>query len=184
MPTAATSGLPAISPGWTAIPATIGFNGGIQKELGQRLRGRIGIGLFRSNPDSSSVEAFTGFGGNGELVWNPRVRTAVSLRLSRGDVATVRSGATGRIDTTARVSVDQEVRHNLLLHVSVGYNDRSYRGSARGNFKTFSAETEVEYLLNRRLALYAGATYADRRAPSFADRFKRTTVRAGIRIKL
>jgi hypothetical protein len=163
---------------------TLGVYAGVQKELGQRLRGRFGIGLFRADPDSPALNGFTGLGVNGELVWNPRVRTALSLRLSRGDVATVRSGATGRIDSTARLSLDQEVRHNLLLHASVSYVDRSYRGSVRGHLKTVSGETELELLLNRRLSLYAGASYADRNALGAADRFERATVRAGIRFKL
>ncbi len=164
--------------------STVGFFAGVQKELGQRLRGRFGIGLFRADPESPALDAFTGFGATGELVWNPRVRTAISLRLSRGDVATVRSGATGAIESSARLSLNQEVRHNLLLRAAVGYLDRSYRGSARGHLRTVSGETELEFLLDRRWALYAGASYADRNALGASDRFARATVRAGIRLKL
>jgi hypothetical protein len=163
---------------------TLGIQAGVQKELGQRLRGRFGVGLFRANPDSPALDAFTGFGASGELVWNPQTRTAISLRLSRGDVATVRSGATGRIDSTVRLTLDQEVRHNLLARVSFAYADRSYRGSARGHLKTVSSEAEVQYLVNRRWTLFAGASFADRNALGAVDRFERVTVSAGVRFKL
>lgn len=163
---------------------TLGVYAGVHKELGQRLRGRFGIGVFRADPDSPVLDGFTGVGVTGELTWNPRVRTALSLRISRGDVATVRSGATGRVDTTLRVSLDQEVRHNLLLHASVTYADRSYRGSARGHLRTVSGETELEFLINRRWALFTGVSHADRNALGAVDRFARTTVGAGVRFKL
>jgi hypothetical protein len=163
---------------------TLGIQAGVQKELGQRLRGRLGIGLFRANPDSPTLAPFTGFGASGELTWTPFVRSAISLRLARGDVATVRSGATGRIDSTVRLMLDQEVRHNLLTRVSIAYADRSYRGSARGHLKTISSEAEVQYLVNRRWTLFAGASFADRNALGAVDRFERVTLSAGVRFKL
>jgi hypothetical protein len=162
---------------------TLGANVGVQKELGERLRGRLGVGLFRADPDSPALDGFTGLGVSGELVWKPRVRTAVSLRLSRGDSATVRFGATGRIDSSARLIVDQEVRHNLLWHTVINYLDRSYRGSTRGHLRTVTGDTELELLVDRRWALFAGGSYADRSAQGATDRFERATLRAGVRYK-
>jgi hypothetical protein len=164
--------------------STLGANIGVQSELGQRLRGRIGIGVFRSNPDSSSLDSFTGIGANGEIVWNPRTRTAVTLRLSRGDVATVRAGATGRVDTTVRLTVDQEVRHNILARVSVGYLDQAYRGSARGHLKTFATNGEIEYLVNRHTSLVAEASYAKRDAKNFFDQYEKALFSIGVRYKI
>lgn len=163
---------------------TLGANVGVQSELGQRIRGRIGIGVFRSNPDSSTLNSYTGLGANGEVVWNPRSRTAVTLRLSRGDVATVRIGATGRTDTTVRLTVDQEVRHNILAHVSVGYLDQAYRDSERGHLKTFAAGGEIEYLINRHTSLVAEAAYAKRDAKNFFDRYDKALFSIGVRYKI
>jgi hypothetical protein len=83
-----------------------------------------------------------------------------------------------------RLSLNQEVRHNLLTRVSIGYADQSYRGSARGSLKTVSSAAEAEYLVNRRWSLIAGASFADRSALGSVDRFERITVSAGIRYKL
>lgn len=162
---------------------TIGAYVGMQREIGQRLRGRIGVGVFRSNPDSPTLKAFTGVGANGELVWHPRTRTAFTLSLSRGDVATVRAGATGRVDTIVGLAVHQEIRHNLLARLSAAYTDRQYRGSARGHLKTVGVEGELEFLLNRHTSLRAGASHANRSAGIRDDHFNRTMLTIGIRQK-
>ena len=162
---------------------TIGANVGVQRDIGQRLRGRIGMGIFRANPDSPALQSFSGLGVSGDLTWTPRVRTQVNLRLSRGDVATVRAGATGRIDTSVRIGVDQEIRHNLLGRLSVGYSDRQYRGSVRGHLKTFDARVELEYLMGRKVSLFSAGTFTNREARIAFDRFEKTVASLGIRYK-
>lgn len=164
---------------------TIGGFVGFRKELGQRLQGRLGVGLFHFDPDDSrALEAYTALGLTGELTWYPRVRTAVSLRASRGDMATVRNGAFGRTDTNVRLGVDQEVRHNFILHAAVIYDDRAYRGNAISHLTSVAGEVEAEYLVNRRFSIFAGAYYSKRDAPLESDRYKRAIVQIGVRTKL
>lgn len=162
---------------------TIGANVGVQREIGQRLRGRIGVGIFRANPDSPVLQSFSGLGVSGDLTWTPRVRTQVNLKLSRGDVATVRAGATGRVDTTVRLGVDQEIRHNLLGRFSIGYTDRQYRGSVRGHLKTFDVRLEAEYLMSPRMSLFSAGTYTNRDARLALDQFSKTVASLGLRYK-
>lgn len=163
---------------------TLGVYVGVQRELGQRLRGRIGVGWFRANPEDATLDGFTGLGANGEIVWFPRTRTAVSLRFSRGDVATVRSGAIGRIDTSVKLSVNQEIRHNLLARVSAAYLDREFRGSSRGHLKSVGVDGEVEFLIDRHTSIWAGLSYSDRNAIRDIDRFDRFAASIGIRHKI
>ena len=163
---------------------TLGANIGIHKEIGQRLRGRIAFGFFRALPDSPSLTPYTELGGSAEVVWTPRSRTALSLRLTRGDQGTVRSGANGLTDTNGRIRIDQEIRHNLTATLSASYNIRDYRGTVPRRLKTARANGEVEYRVGRHIALWAGITYAKRDADDIFDRFAQKTATVGLRWKI
>lgn len=163
---------------------TVGGYFGFQKEVGQRLRGRFGLGLFHFAPESDALETYTALAMAGEMIWNPRVRTTVSLRATRGDMATVRSGAFGLTSTNVRLGIDQEVRHNFLIHAAVIYEDRTYRGNAISRLTSVSGEIEAEYLVNRRLSVFAGVYYSNRDAALETDRYKRGVVQIGVRTKL
>lgn len=158
---------------------TTGVLGGVAVDLGDTLQGSIGIGAFRLNPSDPSLRSFTGLSASGRLLWRPRVRTAVIFDVFRGDVATNRVGATGRIDTRIGLSLDQEVRHNLLLHTAIGYRDVSYRGIDRSQ-RYLRGELEARYLFDRHLALVVGTAYTRRSASLDSDRFNAWQAMVGL----
>lgn len=152
--------------------STSGISIGLASGISERLKGEIGIGLFRANPDDPTLRSFTGFAASGNLTWRPRIRTAVTASLFRGNVATVRSGASGRIDTRASLRVDQEAWHNLILSGVLGVRDTSYRGGINRRQTLASAQLEATYLVNRRVAIVATTTFAKRTADQPLDRFE------------
>lgn len=154
---------------------------GARRELGNRLRGTFSIGAFQTDPDDQAIEPYTGLRLFGNVVWTPRQRTAISFNLARGDVATVRSGATTRIDTIARVSVNQEIRHNILGSLSASYVETQYRGESRGKLRNTGATARVEYLFNRRTSAFAEAQYETRNAIAAIDQFDNARLTFGIR---
>ena len=156
---------------------------GFRRELSGKLRGRIGLGVFRSDPKDPTLDGFTGFAANGDLTWTPQPRTAVTLQLFRGDVATVRAGASGRTDTRVTLRVDQEARHNLVLSGAVSYRDTNFRGLANNSQTALSGEVEAEYLLNRGLSLFATARYTRRTADLERDEFDRAQAGIGFRMR-
>lgn len=162
---------------------TYGFLTGISLDLSSKWRGEMGVGLFRSNPDDPSLKSFSGFGANGRITWSPDERTAVTASVFRGDVATVRGGANGRIDTRIGLRLDQEVRHNFLLSAGVGVRRTSYRGGGNIKQTTSYGEVEAEYLLNRSFSAFANASYSRRTADIVNDRFKRAAVGVGLRLR-
>lgn len=145
---------------------------GLASDLSERLKGEIGVGLFRANPDDPTLKSFTGFAASGNLTWRPRIRTAITASLFRGNVATTRSGASGRIDSTASLRLDQEARHNLILSAAIGIRDTRYRGGLNRRQTLASAQLEATYLVNRRIALIATTTFAKRTADQPLDRFE------------
>src|SRR3546814_952036 len=117
--------------------------------------GEIGVGLFRTNSDDPTLRSFSGFAANGKITWSPDERTAVTADVFRGDVATVQSGAGGRIDTRIGLRLDQEIRHNLLMSLRAGVRRTSYRGGAADQRETTaSVGGEVEYLMNRHISIF------------------------------
>lgn len=151
---------------------TRGILAGTALDIADRWKGEIGVGVFRSNPSDPALRSFSGFAANGSLTWRPRVRTAVTAEIFRGDVATIRAGANGRVDTRASLRVDQEVRHNFLLGGALSLRDTSYRGVDR-NLKQRSAELEATYLVNRHIAVIASTDYTKRTASIPTDEFNR-----------
>ena len=162
---------------------TYGLLAGVSREVSPRLRGRIGAGVFRFDPDDGRLDGYSGFALSGDITWNPRARTAVTAQLFRGDVATARAGATGRTDTRVALSVEQEAYHNVLLRGRAGWTQSKYRGAGADTLNTWSAAVEGEYLVNRRFSLFVGANYARRTARDPLDKFSRAQVQAGVRVR-
>ncbi len=152
---------------------TYGALAGVSLELGDKLNGNIGIGIFHSNPRDLALDAFTGLSANGQLTWRPQTRTAVRLDIFRGDVATIRAGAMGRIDTRIDLGIDQEVRHNLIVRGSVGMRNVHYRESFDADQRYWTGEGGARYLLNRHMWIEAVATYTRRTADIAADEFSK-----------
>lgn len=162
---------------------TYGFLAGVSREVSPRLRGRVGAGVFRFDPDDAALDGYTGFALSGDVTWNPRARTAVTAQLFRGDVATARAGATGRTDTRIALRIDQEAYHNVLLSGRAGWTQSKYRGVGADTLNTWSLAAEGEYLVNRAFSLFVGANYARRTARDRLDRFSRAQLQAGIRAR-
>ncbi len=162
---------------------TLGVLTGVTFDITGRLRGDFGVGGFRANPDGA-LPSFSGLALNGKLVWTPLTRLAISLQALRGDAATIRAGASGRIDTRIGLRVDAEARHNLLLHGGIGFEAASYRGDLLRRLRTYSADVEAEYLVSRTLSFFIRASQTSRHGTSFLDRFDRTTAGCGIRVRV
>jgi hypothetical protein len=162
---------------------TIGTLLGVSREVSGTLRGRVGAGVFRFNPDDPQLSSYTGFAANGELTWSPRPRTALTGQIFRGDVATVRAGAINRTDTRLSLHLDQEARHNLLLQGDLSWLKTDYRGPISHGQNTFQGRAEAQYLVDRVFAPFAAVGLARRNADLLNDRFTRATIEIGVRIR-
>lgn len=162
---------------------TLGAQLGAQLDIADRWTGSLGVGAFRSNPDDPTLESYGGFSMSGNLVWSPDARTRVFFTGFSGDVATVRAGATGRIDTRAAVRVEQEIRHNLLASAGIGWQQVRFRGTNPNVLKSVPVNAEIEWLMSRTVSLFGTVRYENRRANLVRDRFERTEAGVGIRIR-
>ncbi len=161
---------------------TMGGLMGVLINPGGKVRGDVGAGVFRYNPSDPSLPSFTGFALEGSLTYVPRRRTALIVDVFSGDVATVRNGATGRVDRRARLTIQQEIRHNLLANLGVRYRQTRYRG-VDARLTTVGADGELEFLVNRHLSFAAIAQVSKRTAREPGDRFERARVGAELRYR-
>ncbi len=161
---------------------TFGALGGFTLDITGRWRGEVGIGGFKANPDGA-LPSFSGLALDAKMLWMPTPRISLTFDASSGDVGTIRAGASGRVDDKFALHFDAEARHNLLVHAGITYDATSYRGSIDRRLQTWLAEAEVELLLNRNLSLFVAASQTNRHANSVFDRFERTTVGVGVRLR-
>lgn len=162
---------------------TYGALVGVSRDVSGRLRGSIGAGVFRTDQDDRALRSYTGFAVNGRVTWSPRARTALTFDAFRGDVATVRAGASGRTDTRASVRIDQEVRHNLIWFAQAGWRKSTFRGIIPNKQDVLEGQFGIDYLLSPQLSLFAVATAARRNATLPLDEFNRTTGQLGVRTR-
>lgn len=140
---------------------TVALRGGMAIDPGGLVRGEAAIGLFRFNPDDPALRSRTGVSANASLIYQPRERTAFTLDAFRGDVATVRTGAQARTDTRLRLGVQQEAYHNLRMQAALVYRRSKFIGGGASE-RTLGGIAEVEYLLNRRMAVALQGRVANR----------------------
>lgn len=159
---------------------TLGARIGVEFDPGGLFTGAVSAGVFNLNHDDSTLASRTGLSVAGAVTYRPARRTAITLDLFNGDVATFRSGATSRTDTVAKLVLQQEIRHNLFANVGTGYRRSKYQGNGLKE-STILGFAEVEYLFSRNWSVAARANYGTRDSDNPSDEFNR--FRGGVEIR-
>ena len=162
---------------------TLGFYLGTTIAIADKWSGEIGVGLFRTDNEDSSLTDFTGVGARGALTWSVTPRTAVTAALERQDTPTVSPGASGLIETRASLRLEQEIRHDFVASAEVGLLRYDYQERNR-QLTGVSGQVTAEYLLNRHVSALFSVGYTDRTGDIDDDEYERVAVSAGLRFKL
>lgn len=159
---------------------TTGVLAGVTFDLADRLTGDVGAGAFHADPDDPTLASFDGVAFTGRLSWRPRIRTSVRLQGFRGDVATIRAGAIGRVDTRASLVVEQEAHHDVIVKAMLGLRNVHYRGTIDRDQRYLTAGAGARYLVDRHVAVTLDADWTRRGADLAVERFKRWQTMAGL----
>ncbi|MEE4201440.1 outer membrane beta-barrel protein [Erythrobacter sp.] len=162
---------------------TYGAQLGLSFAESERLRGRARFGFFRFDPSDPGLDPRTGFSANVSLIYLPTRRTALILEAFNGDVATFRSGAQARTDTSVSLTGQVEMRHNFYGRAGVSYTRNRFIGTGIEE-RILRADAALEYLVNRRLSFIAQALVADRSSDDPTQVFDRLSVSVGARLRL
>lgn len=161
---------------------TVGGRAGIAIDPGGMISGEAAVGIFRFNPDDPLLSSRSGLSVTASLVYQPTQRLAFTLDGFRGDVATVRTGAQSRTDTRFRFGVQQEIYHNLHANAAVIYRQTKFVGSGASE-RTLGATAELEYLMNRHVAIALQGGYGDRNSNDPLDESERANIGVELRLQ-
>ncbi|WP_084465839.1 outer membrane beta-barrel protein [Sphingobium quisquiliarum] len=160
---------------------TYGGRVGVSIDPGGTVRGEAAVGLYHFNPKDPLIEARTRLSAQASLTYSPQPRTAITLDGFIGNVATYRTGAQSREDMRFRLGVQQEIRHNLRGEAGLVYRRSKFFGAGDVQ-KIYGVTGDLEYSLNRRVAIGADVRYSKRTSSDPFDEFER--VRAGLTLRL
>lgn len=161
---------------------TYGGRLGIETRGTGIVEGRAALGMFRLNPSDPALASRTGFSADVALIFRPQRRTAITLDVSAGDVATFRLGATARNDRRVALTIQQEIRHNLYASAGVSVRESRFIGTGLKE-RTVSPRLEAEWLINRTLSLVGNVHYQHRTSDDPTERFERFRTGVALRFR-
>jgi hypothetical protein len=173
--------LPVRSTGLSQSETTIGGRVGVATRERGIIEGRAQIGLFRLNPADPTKKGRSGLSADISLTLRPQRRTAITLDVFSGEIATFKLGAAARADTNIALGVQQEIRHNLYGTLGLAIRRAQYLGTTDVE-KTIGPRAEVEWLTSKILSLSAYAAFNHRTSNIVEENFDR--FRAGISLRL
>jgi hypothetical protein len=151
-------------------PSGVSFNStvyrvdaGLQILPRHLIYGEVYVGYLTQSFHTSSLSSTSSPDAGGRLVWNVTPLTTLNFNAIRSFQTTNPTSGTGAgyLQSLVLASVDQELRHNILLNARAAYENDSYQGISR-NDNIFSAGAGVRYLLNRNLFLAGSYSYQQR----------------------
>jgi hypothetical protein len=133
----------------------IDVSGGIDLQLSNTVFGYFYVGYVDQNyldPRFAEVNAVL-FGG--DIDWNVTPLTTINLRADRDLMDTVTFGSPGYLSDRVRLTIDHELRRNIIVTLEgmIGQND--FRQSPRDE-TVYNFGVRVEWQWNRHLALNVG----------------------------
>ncbi|MGE0665625.1 MAG: outer membrane beta-barrel protein [Sphingomonadales bacterium] len=135
-----------------------GVFGGIIVELTGTVSAEGYVGLRRQSFADPVLPNVSGVAGGLNVVWAPTKLTTVTVTGERTVEETTQVGSTATLNTSFTVTVDHELRRNLVITLSGTYLSRDYQGIVR-NDDNWRGSLGVQYLMSRHFRLRAGYTY-------------------------
>jgi len=129
--------------------------GGVAIELTGKLFGEVFVGWSQRYYRDPTASAFGAPSGGASLTWTPTgLTTVIGTIVSSIEESTI-TGASGFYSTNFRVSVDHELRRNVLLNGYGSYQFDDYQGISRKD-QWIRAGGGVTLLVNRHLNVFGG----------------------------
>lgn len=133
---------------------------GVEIDLGEKLRGDLGIGYKRASFDDSRLAALQGFAIDGSVFWSPQRGTDLRLGLRTGLEPSTTPGQSGYIEYVTSADLTHEIRDNLVARLSGAYTWRDFKSATViPNQTVYTVGTGLTWSLNRWLALTGDVSY-------------------------
>ncbi len=141
---------------------------GINFERPALMRGEVEVGYLEQTFDSQLYSTISGASLRMSLDWFPTQLTTLNLQASQSIEDAVIIGAAGYLATSGQVRFDHELRRNIILTGTAGYEKDVYQGIDRTD-QSVTSSLAATYLLNRNVGVTTSYNYLDRRSDGSAS---------------
>ncbi|MEM1104278.1 MAG: outer membrane beta-barrel protein, partial [Pseudomonadota bacterium] len=149
-------------------------------EISRLLQGEVSIGYLETQYDSPFFNDVDGIDLDIGLTWFATQLTTIRLAGGSSIEDSTIPGSSGFLNYFGQVSVDHELRRNILVSATVAYSEDDYEGIPRED-QRIGADIGIDYLMNRNIAVTARYTYQDRDSTDAQIPFTQNIVYLGLR---
>ncbi|HEV7437100.1 MAG TPA: outer membrane beta-barrel protein, partial [Pseudorhizobium sp.] len=107
-----------------------GARGGVEVDLGEKLRGELGAGYEWVDYDDRRLETLDGVALDGRLNWSPRRGTDLDLALRTTLQDAASAGSNGWVEYNLAATLTHQLRHNLIGRLTGGATQREFPHAA------------------------------------------------------
>ena len=158
------------------------ISAGLAFETDPLVRWRILGGYGVRNFDRTGLESVSSSLLEAQVQWLATNRLTLTAAASRQIVDEFGADDTGRIESTANVKADYEIRHDLFASAHVGLTDADFIGSTRED-EIFEAGASLDYYYTKNMLFTLGYTYESRDSNEGDFDLDRSLVRIGGTLK-
>ena len=153
------------------------LDGGADFDIRGVARGQVGVGYTEQDYDSAALPDVDGLSVDAVVEWFPTQLTTVTVQASREVRDAPFNNSGGFFATAAGVTVDHELRRNVILHAGLSLGEDDYADIDRTD-ERFGVNAGLTYFMNRNVGLRASWNYADQDSSGTAgnQEFSRNTV--------
>ena len=167
--------------GYERSATTLGGRAGVELDLGEKLRGDLGIGYKRAKFDDSRLAALDGLTLDGTVQWSPQRGTDLRLGLRTELEPSTVANQSGYVSYGATADLTHELRENLVARLSTAYTLRDFKIAGNQDQNIYLAGAGITWNLNRWLAMTGDVSYELTRQKGTSDT---GVTRAGIGLVL
>lgn len=135
--------------------------GGVNFELVSLIRGDIAVGYLKENKDDAFFADVSGVSVDAEVQWFPSRLTTVNFNAGRRVVDTGAFDSPSALETRFGVSVDHELRRNIILSGYAGVSNYEYEETDRED-ENLEFGAVATYKMNKRVHWEVFARNRDR----------------------
>ncbi len=138
----------------------ISVEAGVELEITSILTGELAVGYVRRDFEDGALSSIDGVTFEGSLLWQPSEITDVEFSASTDVEETGTGTLSGSIERQFGVSINHELRQNLMVGASADYTIEDFTGGSLTEETLFLA-LGLTYQLNRAVALRLSYSYED-----------------------
>ena len=140
------------SSGYQRSGDSYGAKGGVQVDMGEKLKGEVAVGYATADFDDDRLKSIDTATLDASLLWSPIRGTNVNLDLQTSIQPSTAAGESGYVSHQLRSTVDHQLRDNLVATVIGGVTLRDYpSGSTISDETVYTASTGLVWNINRYL---------------------------------